>query len=177
MRQTFYIDPRHFEHETLSAIARGVQGGLNRAGARIASDARQLAPVDTTSLRSSIMSQEDRGRTGLDTVVTVGPNVKSKDGAPYDVFQEFGTGLYSESPRSGWSKVESVDGDVVGMKFKGRGVIRPRKKKYLSFKPKGSGTLIHCKFVRGVRPTRYMRTALSQLNFEAEFVKGFGATK
>jgi len=173
--QTIQIDPRHFEGVIGAALDRGAEAGLERVGLVIARDARDGAPVDTTSLRSSIMSNVTPR--GLKTTVEVGPNVQSKEGAPYDIFQEFGTGIYGESPRSGWRKVSSVDGQTVGLKFKGRNVIRPRKKKFLSFTPKGGGGVIHRAWVRGVKPTRYMRNAVNRVNFEAEFIRGFDSTR
>lgn len=121
---------------------------------------------------------------GLRTTVTVGPNVRSKDGAPYDVFQEFGTGLYGESPRSGWKNVTSTEGVVEGLRYKGRDVIRPRSMKigvsgqsysHLSFKPKGGGDWVHRAWVRGVKPVRYMREGLAAVDIEKEFVAGFNA--
>lgn len=167
------IDTKQLAGKIGDALALGARAGLLRCGLKIEKEARSRAPVDTRSLQSSIASQHTG--LGLDTRVTVGPNVRSKDGAPYDVFQEFGTGIYGESPRSGWKKVTSVEGRVEGHRYKGRDVIRPRKAKHLSFKPKGSTEYVHRKFVRGVKPVRYMRDGLAAVNIEKEFVTGFNA--
>ena len=117
------IDEQWFEHATMDALSRGVEAGLLRAGLAIEREAKKLAPVDTGSLRSSIHLNQ-RGR-GILTVITVGPNVKSAGGAPYDVFQELGTGLEATV----WG------GDPAG----GRHYIVPRRGRFLAFRSRGEG--------------------------------------
>lgn len=110
-------------------------------------------------------------------VVTVGPNVKSKDGAPYDIYQEFGTGVYKEGS---W-----LSG---GTKFIGGNVIRPRTKKALAFrgKPGGwgraggastkyHGNMIVARWVRGVKPKKYMQKGIDKTDVQAEVIRGFNS--
>ena len=197
--QALHIDPKVFEGVVGEALDRGIRGGLSRAGLRIEKSARLGAPEDSGSLGSSITSQP--GGSERSRNVTVGPNAQSTDGAPYDIFQEFGTGVYAEGIHQGWGNVE-IEGDVVGSKYSGRDVVRPRKAKALAFNTRGKpgkgesafrrlsnirtkttkttkfwGEGIVVRWVRGVRPTRYMRNAINGLDFEGEFVKGFDATK
>jgi HK97 gp10 family phage protein len=135
------------------AMGRGAEKGLLRAGLRIEKEARNEAPVDTGSLKSSISTQK-KGR-GLDTVVTVGPNVKSPEGAPYDVYQEFGTGIYGDR----------------------RQRIKPRRAKFLRFRSRETGNVIYAKSVVGVKAKKYMQKGLEATPVEKEFVKGFNAVR
>jgi len=180
------LNPMQFAREVGRAIERGIEGGLKRAGLAVEKEAKRRAPVDTGSLRSSISSQP-KGR-GKHMVVWIGPNVKSADGAPYDVYQEQGTGLFAED----W------EGRPVGS----RSVIKPRQSKVLSFKPqmhgplpkgssrwkttgkKGSrrrtkfhGDQVAVRSVRGTVAVHYMRKGWEAVNFETEFVRGFDAVR
>ncbi len=147
----------------------------------IETNARKEAPVDTGSLKSSITSQH-RGR-GLKTVVKVGPNVKSPEGAPYDVYQEFGTGIYQET----WD----------GAKRPGL-FIRPRRKRALAFNPRGQageyrrltdlrtkttkttkfhGEGVVVKFVRGTPAVHYMKKGFDGTDIDGEFAIGFNKVR
>jgi hypothetical protein len=151
-QQTIRINPRQFTREVGSAIARGSEAGLKRTGLRVEKESRNEAPVDTGSLKSSISSQP-KGK-GLDMVVTVGPNVKSPEGAPYDVYQEFGTGIHGERRRR----------------------IKPRRARLLRFVTK-DGKHVATKSVAGVKAVRYMQKGLEATPVEKEFVKGFNAVR
>ena len=160
-----------------AALERGAEGGLLRAGSVIEKNAQDEAPIDTGSLRSSIKCTV-RGK-GTKMVVTIGPNVKSKDGAPYDVYQEFGTGVFKEGSWLGG-----------GSKFIGGNIIRPRKAKALAWrgKPggwgraggattKSHGGMVFAKWTRGTKPKKYMQKGIEQTDVPAEFCRGFNATK
>lgn len=168
------IDPRVFGRVVGRALERGVEGGLKRAGLKVEKEARDRAPVDTGSLQSSITSQP-RGH-GMDMEVTVGPNVKSTEGAPYDVYQEFGTGIHRTNAQG---------------KFIGGSVIRPRKSRVLAFKAKpggwgrvggvkttkSHGGMVFTRSVKGVPPKRYMQKGFEATRIDKEFIRGFNATR
>lgn len=129
----------------------------------------------------------------MGTTVTVGPNARGHMGAPYDIFQEMGTGIYAED----------FDGNAVA----GRHRIKPRRGSALRFPTKGEGwkrvtkigwsrskggklkthisssssqyhgDMAVVKSVAGVKPKHYMRDAVKETDFEAEFVKGFDSTR
>lgn len=178
-QQSLRIDPRQWTNAVGAALGRGAEGGIKRAGLVVEKKAQNNAPVDTGSLRSSIASQT-RGR-GVKIVATVGPNVQSQ-GAPYDIYQEFGTGLHAET----W------DGSPTGSRHR----IYPRTKKALSFNPKGKGfrrvsdvrtrvtktTKFHgagvtVKSVAGAPATHYMKKGFDETNVPEEFVRGFNAVR
>jgi len=179
-QQTLTIDPRQFAKELSGAFGRGAEGGIKRAGLVVEKKAQNNAPVDTGSLRSSIASQT-KGR-GMKIVATVGPNAQS-GGAPYDIYQELGTGLFAED----WY------GNPTGSRHR----IRPRKAKALSFTPKGGGgyrrvsdvrsrttktTKFHgagvtVKSVAGSPATHYMKKGFDETNVPEEFVRGFNAVR
>lgn len=149
------INPELFSREVLRASGRGCKAGLERAGLRGVKEAKDRAPTDTTSLQSSIKHVWHPDRRFLGGgYVTFGPNVKSVEGAPYDVYQEFGTGIYGPRKRP----------------------IKPRKAKHLTFKTKGGGW-VSTKSVRGVKAVKYMQRALDVPVFVDEFVRGFNSVK
>lgn len=147
------VNPKQIEGAINKAMARGIKGGLLRAGLRVEKEARNRAPVDTGSLRSSITSQWKPDRRFLgDGFVQIGPNVKSPEGAPYDVYQEFGTGIHG--PR--------------------RQRIKPRRAKLLKFRTK-DGNFISTKSVAGVPAVEYMQKGLEATPIDTEFTRGFNA--
>jgi hypothetical protein len=174
------INPALFERSLGAAMGRGVEGGLKRVGLRIERESRRRAPVDTGSLKSSISSQA-RGR-GMDMTVSVGPNVKSPEGAPYDVYQEFGTGMFAETEKGTPAA---------------RHRIKPRRKRALAFvsanrgewrqvtslrtrttsKTQYHGNSIVVKSVEGTKPVHYMRDGLKATPIDDEFAKGFNAVR
>lgn len=86
--------------------------------------------IDTGRLRASIATIVVTR--GGDPTVLVGTNVK------YALFVHDGTGLYG--PR--------------------HAPIRPRRGKYLRFKPRGSRKWVYAKQVKGMRPNRFLANAL-----------------
>lgn len=115
----------------------GVVRDLLRRGLRVESQAkRNLAGIggpkriDTGRLRASISTQVVF-RSGEPAVI-VGTNVK------YARWVHDGTGLYG--PR--------------------QAVIRPRRGKFLRFKPKGAHKFVYARKVRGMRPNPFLRNAL-----------------
>jgi hypothetical protein len=152
MAQTVRIDPREFTREVGAALARGTESGLKRTGLRVEKEARNEAPVDTGSLKSSISSQP-KGK-GLDMTVTIGPNVVSPEGAPYDAYQEFGTGIHGPRRRR----------------------IKPRRAKLLRFVTK-DGKHVATKSVAGVKAVRYMEKGLNATPIDKEFAKGFNSVR
>jgi hypothetical protein len=149
----YKINAKAVEKAINKAGARGVKAGLLRAGLRVEKESRDRAPVDTTSLQDSITSQWNRDRRFLgDGYVRVGPNVKSEDGAPYDLFQELGTGIHGPRHQP----------------------IFPRRKPRLRFKLKDGGWR-SSKSVQGVKPVKYMEKGLKATPVDDEFVKGFNS--
>lgn len=86
--------------------------------------------IDTGKLRTSISVELRRGRRGL--TVRVGTNVE------YAIWVHDGTGLYGPRHR----------------------VIRPTTKRYLRFKPHGAKNYVFVKYVKGMRPNRFLADAL-----------------
>jgi len=188
------VDPRLLEKAVGEAAERGIEGGLKRCGLLIVKEAQRRAPVDTGSLRSSITSQP-KGK-GWDMTVVVGPNVKGPEGAPYDIYQEFGTGLFAET--------RSLFG---GGAPRARHLIKPRRSKVLKFRPQthgpmqagqsrwgkvisynkqGKGTLKTTKFtggfvfvraVAGTPAIHYMRDGINAVNLSVEFARGFDSVR
>ena len=87
--------------------------------------------IDTGRLRTSISVQLRRKGT-IVLLVRVGTNVE------YATWVHDGTGLYGPLHR----------------------VIRPKTKRYLKFKPHGASKYVYAKFVKGMRPNRFLADAL-----------------
>ncbi len=94
--------------------------------------AKQLAPVDTTHLRGSILVDPMK-RNGTTISGSVGTNTK------YSVIQEIGSGIYGPMQRP----------------------ITPKNGKYLTFKTK-DGHWIRVKSVKGVKGKFYMKGSVEQ---------------
>ena len=120
--------------EALARLLHSPDGGvareLLRRGTRVQTRAKQLAPVDTGRLRSSIVVILGNERGEL--VCRIGTNVK------YAPFQHEGTGLYGPYQRP----------------------IRPKSGKVLVFTPKGSSKPIFRPRVSGVKPHPFLKNAL-----------------
>jgi hypothetical protein len=199
MQINISIDPRRFADVTRECLERGNQAGVSRVGLKIEGNAKRNAPVDSGSLVSSITSQIVG--VGLGAHSEIGPNVRSPDGAPYDYFQEVGTGLYAEEFGGGAKKGQMVVTEG-GMAYKGRHPIRPRWAKVLAWKGKVKGTWqretsytisssgsvtsfsrstqfhgdqIVARWVRGTKPTHYMSRAVDDTDVEKEYTAGFNS--
>lgn len=98
------------------------------------------APIDTGNLRHNLI-QNSRVKTfSGDVVGVVGTNLTS-GGFPYPIVQEFGSGIYGKS-----------------------GVpIRPKRGKFLIFKPKGLNKYVFAKEVKGVKPKYFLKKGLEEL--------------
>lgn len=84
------IDIRQLER-LANDIPKRVDRGIAHIAYAVEKGAVKAAPVDTGSLRSSIHVNKLAQST-----YEVKPNVAGEDGAPYDAFQEYGTGMRAE---------------------------------------------------------------------------------
>lgn len=109
------------------------------------------APIDTGNLRHNLI-QNSRVKTfSGDVVGVVGTNLTS-GGFPYPIVQEFGSGIYGKSGAP----------------------IRPKKGRFLIFKPKGSNKYVFAKQVKGVRPKYFLKKGLETLKSRMNEVMRFG---
>ncbi|MDQ8708202.1 HK97 gp10 family phage protein [Streptomyces sp. LHD-70] len=125
-------------HAEINRLLYGSTGPVVREVTRVARltqrDARRLAPRDTGVLKASIR-----------VTVTAEPareRVRARIGSTLDyaLYQEEGTGIYGP-----------------------RGTpIRPKRAKYLRFKPKGARGFVFAKQVRGSRAHHYLVRALQR---------------
>ncbi len=97
------------------------------------------APIDTGNLRQNLRSNSKVVTLGSEFYGVVGTNLVDH-GAPYPIYQEYGTGVYGKYGRP----------------------IVPKKKKFLIFKNK-SGKLIFAKQVQGTRPKRFLKKGIEEL--------------
>lgn len=67
-----------------------------KAGKMTQNIAKQKAPVDTGALRQMISLDVNKSKNSIS--VKINTPVKSKNGAPYGVFQEFGTSKMAGTP-------------------------------------------------------------------------------
>lgn len=103
-----------------------------QAADKVANYAKVLAPVDTGRLRGSIVTRVEAR--GLKAVGTVEAKAK------YAVWVHEGTGLYG--PRHAY--------------------IRPKRGKYLVFRPKGSSRVVFARRVAGMKPRPFLTEALKR---------------
>lgn len=100
-------------------------------GARVRRRAQNNSPVDTGDLRRSITVGKVRFR-------SLNASVKVSTNTGYGLYPEEGTGIYGPLGQ----------------------VIRPRRKPFLVFQPRGLGHVIRVRSVRGQPGQHYMRDAL-----------------
>jgi len=93
--------------------------------------AKELAPVDKSTLRGSLERKVD----GFIGKVFTAMN--------YAIFQEYGTGIYSDHPSAP------------------KAPITPKRGRYLVFTK--NGKVIFARSVKGVRPRRFMRGGLAEV--------------
>ena len=143
----------------LDRLANRLPERIDRGIARIAyaceAGAVRTAPVGHGSLRSSIAVRKQ----GPSSYI-VGPNARSnRDGAPYDVFQEFGTGMLAED----------FDGKALGTRHR----IYPRTAKMLVFTWKGRTWRLPS--VAGNPAIHYMRKGMEEAMKDSprHFSEGF----
>lgn len=105
---------------------------FSRYGDKVKKAARRKVPKDTRRGMASI--DKNMRVTGRRLIVRVGTNLK------YLLYQHEGTGIYGSKGRP----------------------IRPKKKPFLVFIPKGGTHVIRTKQVRGVRPDPFLVDALVQ---------------
>jgi hypothetical protein len=122
----------------ITSPRRGVVQDLLRRGLLVETAAkRNLAGVggpkriDTGRLRASITTQLVQD-VGGGPVVVIGTNVK------YALYVHEGTGIYGPKGRP----------------------IRPRRAKFLRFRPSRGGKYVYAKQVKGMRPNHYLTNAL-----------------
>lgn len=147
--------------KSLNRLAHTFPIRIDRGIARIAytaeKEAVRNAPVLMGSLRSSIGVL--RVFEGAYLVFVNARSSGTGGGAPYDAFQELGTGLHAET----------FDGQAVGTRHR----IYPRKAKLLVFEWKGRTW--HLPSVEGVKPVHYMRAGRDAAIAQAQvkFNEGF----
>jgi len=131
-----------------------IERGIGRIAYAAEKGAVAEAPKDKGSLASSIEVLHP-----FREMYIVRPNVRAEDGAPYDVFQELGTGLFAET----WDGYFAPD----------RHWIYPRTAPKLCFEWHGEPWAVSR--VRGVAPHHYMRKGLegAMANFPRLFAEGF----
>ena len=112
--------------------AKHIIGAGNKSLISLQGTAKQLAPVDTSRLRQSILVSPMK-RTGNVISGSVGTSTT------YSVYQEVGTGIYGPK----------------------HAPIKPKTKKFLAFKTK-DGKWIRAKSVKGVRGRFYMKGSVEQ---------------
>lgn len=124
----------HLDAAGLAALLRSPSGGVARdmlrRGQNVANLARRLVGVDTGRLRLSI--------TVVLVIVGGAPGARVGTVVRYARWHHDGTGIYG--PRGG--------------------VIRPRTKRFLRFKPRGSGRYVFVRSVKGAPGTRFLVRAL-----------------
>ena len=96
-----------FGQRIINALEQRVVQGLHRAGTQVVAKAKTLAPVDAGFLRSSIDYQ------------VIGKTLTIRVGAPYGMFQEFGTRYIRPHPyiRPALNEIGRVLGGSIGMEF------------------------------------------------------------
>lgn len=125
---------QHLNDRALSQLLESPQGGvgreLYRRGTRVQARARQLCPVDTGRLRSSITVEITSSRNRL--ACRVGTNVR------YARLVHDGTGIYGPRSRP----------------------ITPTHASVLAFTPRGGDTMVFASSVRGSPAVPFLQDAL-----------------
>lgn len=125
---------QHLNQHALSELLESPTGGVGRAlyrrGVHVQSRARQLCPVDTGRLRSSITVEMTSNRNRL--ACRVGTNVK------YALLVHDGTGIYGPKSRP----------------------IQPTHAQVLAFTPRGGDAVVFASSVRGSPAVPFLREAL-----------------
>lgn len=103
---------------------------LQGYGRKTVTAAKRRAPVDLGALKASIGMSTLHTR--QKTVIRIGTNLQ------YGLYQELGTGVYGPKHRR----------------------IRPKRAKFLRFKPKGSKDFVFARSVAGSPAHHYLRRAL-----------------
>jgi hypothetical protein len=154
---TVTIDDRQLR-DLEGMMPKKIDRGISTIAHAHEAKAVERAPRESGSLASSI-----HVRKNAPADYSSATNATSEDGAPYDVFQEFGTGMKSE--------------DWGGRPLSTRHLIFPREKKALSWSV--GGRRVFAKFTTGVPAVHYMEGALDDIEpfIPALFRQGFESIK
>lgn len=138
--------------ENIDGVLKRVNGDAIRRGGRAMLDYASLLGTTIAKEKAPVRSNVLRGSIQRSTLTDTKSIIETR--VKYARFQESGTGIYGE----------------------GRGLITPKRAKFLVFKNK-AGKTIFAKAVRGTKPRWFMRGAKEYLESNMNKVLSVGATE